>query len=318
MKPKRRPDIKSLKGTLAILRGSSNTRGHIYSIYVKDESSRLEVLRAEIPAAAFGEALGSDVECTFEVRDTFDLLGTRAENKQVKVTVPYARRCWAREARRRGTREARSRWLDGLPAGHRQPTQCGLVGPYRWRRDRRQGFILQACGPGHREGDRTMKAAKELTIGEVAEGVPQIGVVALTIAHFMHAGQVDKQGEPYLKHLRAVAESFPRDSDEYVVGWLHDLLEDTDATALGLAYAGIPTRLIRAVEALTKQPGETYRTYIDRIIAYPEPDVRDIAVAVKRADLRHNLRPGFPNGHARYLEALDRFAAAFGPDHRDY
>ena len=105
---------------------------------------------------------------------------------------------------------------------------------------------------------------------------------AKKIASKYHKGQVDKAGEDYLEHIRAVASTFMT-QDEHVVALLHDILEDTACTVDDLYRYGIPHRLIVSIEALTRCEGERYFEFIARLMKDP------IAVKVKIADIRHNL-----------------------------
>lgn len=105
---------------------------------------------------------------------------------------------------------------------------------------------------------------------------------AADLAVQAHRDQRDKAGKPYTEHLHAVARAF--DSLELrIVGWLHDLLEDTDCTAEQLLKRGFTERIVRAIEALTKREGESYDGYLARVKNDP------ISAAVKIADLRHNM-----------------------------
>lgn len=78
-------------------------------------------------------------------------------------------------------------------------------------------------------------------------------------------------------HQRRVADNFRRDSVEHRVALFHDHIEDH----LGLVPEGIRSY----VEILTRRRGETYRSYISRIV---ESGNR-VAIAVKLADARDNL-----------------------------
>jgi (p)ppGpp synthase/HD superfamily hydrolase len=137
-------------------------------------------------------------------------------------------------------------------------------------------------------------------------------VVALaeTLARRYHAGQVDRVGAPYIDHPEAVAgllAGHPPASQ--AAGWLHDVLEHTDATAQGLRAAGVPAEVVRLVEILTRRPGEDYLDFIGRVCADPA------AVRVKIADALHNLDPARdfgppPDKRARYHQALVRLFQA--------
>jgi hypothetical protein len=144
------------------------------------------------------------------------------------------------------------------------------------------------------------------------------------VAIRVHAGQTDKQGEPYLLHVLRVVEAV---SDEAkVVAALHDVVEDGADDWLkgwsdGLGYAEIA-----AVGLLTRDSATTtYATYIDRL-AIAEGFAARLAREVKLADLRDNLgripkcRPGFlvhgvgadrwASLKARYERAIDVLSAS--------
>lgn len=86
-----------------------------------------------------------------------------------------------------------------------------------------------------------------------------------------HAGQRDKAGHDYFRgHLvpiAAAAELFG--PQVQAAAWLHDVLEDTDATTGQLAQAGVPGVVISAVEAVSRRQGETYSELIERAAGHP-------------------------------------------------
>ncbi|OIH96241.1 HD domain-containing protein [Curtobacterium sp. MCBA15_001] len=104
------------------------------------------------------------------------------------------------------------------------------------------------------------------------------------VATEAHAGQVDKVGRPYIEHPAAVAARLTT-VDEQVVGWLHDVVEDTDTTLAALRATGFTVEQVMAVDAMTKRPGEPLADSIARVMADP------IAPRVKRADVSHNADP---------------------------
>jgi (p)ppGpp synthase/HD superfamily hydrolase len=88
---------------------------------------------------------------------------------------------------------------------------------------------------------------------------------------------------------------------------LHNVVEDSSVTLSDLRAEGFPERVVEAVEALTKRPGETYELFILRAAS------NDIARTVKLADLFDNCdlsripNPG-PEDYERlkkYREAMD-------------
>ncbi|MFJ7269441.1 HD domain-containing protein [Streptomyces sp. NPDC099050] len=106
------------------------------------------------------------------------------------------------------------------------------------------------------------------------------------MADCAHAGQVDKIGVPYIEHVRAVAAGLAPFGDQLVMaGLLHDIIEDTDWTAERLRDAGIPERVISAVEAVTNQKGVPYEEKIRRIMTNSD------ATLVKISDNAHNSHP---------------------------
>lgn len=139
------------------------------------------------------------------------------------------------------------------------------------------------------------------------------------IARDAHDDQVDKQGRDYYEHhLVPVAESLAHLGEHAVMaGYLHDIVEDHgDLYSLDrLRALGIPEPVVRAVDSVSRRPGESYFDLIDRACADP------LGVHVKIADNEHNIlsNPGLAvmdEAHAqtllagRYLPARDRLIAA--------
>src|SRR5687767_4306710 len=99
---------------------------------------------------------------------------------------------------------------------------------------------------------------------------------AVSIACQAHAGQSDKQGEPYLFHVMRVA--LACEGEARIVALLHDVVEDSGWRIIDeMAPQGLPASVIHAVFALTrrKNEDETYTAYIDRLSRNP------LAVVVK-------------------------------------
>lgn len=107
--------------------------------------------------------------------------------------------------------------------------------------------------------------------------------IVLVIATNAHAGQFDKGGMPYILHpLKVMHYTKSLDEEIQCIALLHDVIEDTSVTFKDLREAGVTERIISAVKALTKMPGQTYEEYKEGVFAN-----RD-AMIVKMADLRHN------------------------------
>lgn len=106
--------------------------------------------------------------------------------------------------------------------------------------------------------------------------------LAQRIATERHEGQVDKAGAPYIDHPKRVAAGV-NTPEEKMVGWLHDVLEDTATTADELLQLGFSTEVVDAIKALTKLPGET------RISAAHRVATNRLALAVKLSDVADNM-----------------------------
>ncbi len=116
----------------------------------------------------------------------------------------------------------------------------------------------------------------------LSEGYMTTEQLAKDLATERHQGQFDKSGEPYINHPKRVADGV-KTPEEKMVAWLHDILEDTNTTADELLELGFSLDVVKAVQALTKEPGET------RISAAHRTAANRIAVAVKLSDLTDNM-----------------------------
>ncbi|MET7300710.1 phosphohydrolase [Embleya sp. NPDC005575] len=137
---------------------------------------------------------------------------------------------------------------------------------------------------------------------------------AVALARAAHDGQLDKGGHPYITHplrvMRHVEGTYAQ-----MAAVLHDVIEDTPVGADDLRAAGVPERVVAAVIALSKLPGEPLEVSIARAAADP------IAIVVKRADIADNrseARLGqldaqtqvrLRSKYARSIELLEEFAA---------
>ena len=128
--------------------------------------------------------------------------------------------------------------------------------------------------------------------------------LALQIALDAHKGQVDLDGKPAILHALAVGMA-GENITEQCVGFLHDVVEDSDYTIEGLKRVGVALKIIRALQVLTHDKSVPYMDYIRNI----EASGNDTALKVKINDLRHNLQRGTIGGHTKQVkkhnEALD-------------
>lgn len=99
-------------------------------------------------------------------------------------------------------------------------------------------------------------------------------------AYRLHAGQVDKAGQPYITHPERVAGRL-RSREDQVVGWLHDTVEDTGLTLREIA-AEFGEETAAAVDAVSRRDGEDWEDYLRRVSG------NETARRVKISDLIDN------------------------------
>lgn len=127
----------------------------------------------------------------------------------------------------------------------------------------------------------------------IAEGTSKDTELHKAKLHASFAHRSQKYGtNPYMYHLVGVVNNINKlfDLDEEqrrhccVVGYLHDVLEDTD-TSEEFLLENFGDRVLRDVRALTKPNGMFYPKYIKRLIE----DGSLEALVVKLADLEFNM-----------------------------
>ena len=96
--------------------------------------------------------------------------------------------------------------------------------------------------------------------------------------------KTDKSEMPYIIHLMKVYVGV-FDYQEKILALMHDILEDTSVTVKDLEEFGYNTDILNMLLYLTKQKGEYYPDYIDRLISSNNIHVLN----VKASDLRHNM-----------------------------
>lgn len=139
---------------------------------------------------------------------------------------------------------------------------------------------------------------------------------AIEIAVEAHRGQIDKAGKIYILHpIRVMLKG--KNEIEQIVGILHDVVEDTPVTLDALRLEGFSDEIINALSCITKEEGEDYGHFIDRVLTNP------LATQVKLYDLEDNMnrdRIPFPTEHdeKRFLkyEKYHRIVAAKVTEYR--
>lgn len=119
---------------------------------------------------------------------------------------------------------------------------------------------------------------------------------ALDIATKAHRGQLDLDGKPVILHPLTVG-LMGTCTDEVVVGFLHDVVEDSDYTFDDLLELGIPIHIVDTLRLLTHSKTETYDIYLERIAT----SGNRTAIAVKWHDLTHNLERGIRGNHTKQV-----------------
>lgn len=106
---------------------------------------------------------------------------------------------------------------------------------------------------------------------------------AIAFASLKHVNQKDKGGNAYILHpLRMMMRLRTSDEELMSIAVLHDVIEDCDVSFDDLKELGMTERVISGVQALTRQNGETYEQFIDRVTLNKD------AMLVKREDLKDN------------------------------
>ena len=105
----------------------------------------------------------------------------------------------------------------------------------------------------------------------------------LRIAIDALGGQKDLAGAPAILHALAVG-LMGQNELEQKVGFLHDVVEDSDLTIENLREMGVEEDVLQAVDLLTHKEGSSYEDYVRNILL----SGNDTAIQVKINDLHHN------------------------------
>lgn len=120
---------------------------------------------------------------------------------------------------------------------------------------------------------------------------------AIELASKAHAADYDLDGNPTILHPLAVGMMGTNDT-ERIVGFLHDVVEDTRYDFEDLIEADFSEEVIEALRLLTHDKSTPYMTYIKKICQSGNLT----AIHVKINDLRHNLARGKEGGHISCVE----------------
>ena len=114
--------------------------------------------------------------------------------------------------------------------------------------------------------------------------------LASSIAMLAHWGQVDKAGNLYFDHCKRVAQK-GRKVEEVILGFLHDVLEDTTEPekyniSIFREKYGIPEDILKSLELITRDKKEPYFDYIRKLKS------DELAKVVKLNDIEDHLTYG--------------------------
>jgi (p)ppGpp synthase/HD superfamily hydrolase len=141
---------------------------------------------------------------------------------------------------------------------------------------------------------------------------------AVDLALVKHLDQ--KYGKhPYIAHLYEVAQVYlARNVPEGFTGqyeaspeldaglatcYLHDIVEDTDVTQIGLLEEGFSPEVAFAVGMLTKRPEFGYDVYIDRVMC--DPLAREVKICDTIANLSNSVKEGNRKRIKKYSKQLE-------------
>ena len=120
---------------------------------------------------------------------------------------------------------------------------------------------------------------------------------AIALASIAHAADYDLDGNPTILHPLAVGMMGQNDT-ERIVGFLHDVVEDTHYTFEDLEEEGFSAEVIATLRLLTHDKETPYMEYVENICK----SGNRAAINVKLNDLKHNLARGKEGGHTRCVE----------------
>ena len=136
------------------------------------------------------------------------------------------------------------------------------------------------------------------------DAIPQSTIeTCIQIATKALEGKCDRDGNALILHSLVVGSMGQTDAEK-CVGFLHDVVEDSDWTFEDLEKEGVPCEVVAALRLLTHEKDMPYYEYVQRII----DSGNRTALRVKWNDLRHNLTRGktfnYPELVAKHQKAL--------------
>ena len=171
----------------------------------------------------------------------------------------------------------------------------------------RSGIMVRYMCPDDSKFDQYIVISEDKAmqlLDEQRNKLNQLLPLAITVATEAHKGQLDKGGNPYILHPQAVAASLDN-TENKIVAYLHDVIEDTDVTLDELEKLGFTYRILNSVRILTKSKDVSYDDYLKSV----KKDSN--AWHVKMADIRHNMDISrIPEPTAKDFSRIEKYKKA--------
>lgn len=171
----------------------------------------------------------------------------------------------------------------------------------------RSGIMVRYMWPDDSKFDQYIVISEEKAmqlLDEQRSKLDQLLSLAIKVATEAHEGQLDKGGNPYILHPQAVAASLDN-TENKIVAYLHDVIEDTDVTLDELEKLGFTYRIVNSVRILTKSKDISYDDYLKSV----KKDSN--AWHVKMADIRHNMDISrIPEPTAKDFSRIEKYKKA--------
>lgn len=171
----------------------------------------------------------------------------------------------------------------------------------------RSGIMVRYMWPDDSKFDQYIVISEEKAmqlLDEQRNKLDQLLSLAIKVATEAHEGQLDKGGNPYILHPQAVAASLDN-TENKIVAYLHDVIEDTDVTLDQLEKLGFTYRIVNSVRILTKSKDVSYDDYLKSV----KKDSN--AWHVKMADIKHNMDISrIPEPTAKDFSRIEKYKKA--------
>ncbi len=171
----------------------------------------------------------------------------------------------------------------------------------------RSGIMVRYMWPDDSKFDQYIIISEEKAMQLLDEQrtlYDKLLTLAIKVATEAHEGQLDKGGNPYILHPQTVAASLDS-TENKIVAYLHDVIEDTSVTLEDLEKLGFTYRIVNSIRILTKSKDISYDDYLKSV----KKDSN--AWHVKMADIKHNMDiTRIPNPTAKDFARIEKYKKA--------